>query len=508
MDKKGANDRLLPPKDKPSFFKTAYAQSVLLGLVFFVVFAAYDTIQVFAKKIYPDNIGIYMTMCVYVTFTLGCFVAPPIINIVGTRRCIFIGVVCYSTIVIAGLIFFETGKSEAIILLGGTILGAGASLLWIGQGRLILDYSNDEDRGRNFSIFWSLYRGASLLGGILSYTYFHKEGNAAGSTGLYFIFLGLIATGGIAALFLADPKTIVGSDAHATAIAAELNSSGDGDVDESGSENAGSGDDALSWSEEVHQTFVMFTRREMVILAIMFWASGANEPYALSTFTRFFSKTATGAEMIFFYTGSILGTTVCGRLLDAKMQPSSIIIVFSIVHAVAFALACTAELDSTMPTKQDLSSTRIMAPSFAFHLWGLSDAMINTFLYWFIGKLFSSGADKTRALGVFKMLNSAAHVYGYTMNTCTTGTVQLLANMVFYAIGAGQTLYLLETMRFARQLEVHEDVLATIRDSHENLTHALGNKHNANDNVIQGHLDTMDAALRSCDERVEEAAQY
>ena len=50
MHKKGVADdqRLLPDTPPLSWFKTGYAQSVLLGLVFFVVFAAYDTIQVFA----------------------------------------------------------------------------------------------------------------------------------------------------------------------------------------------------------------------------------------------------------------------------------------------------------------------------------------------------------------------------------------------------------------------------------------------------------------------------
>ena len=46
MHKTGAADQLLPDATPLSCFKTGYAQSVLLGLVFFVVFAAYDTIQV------------------------------------------------------------------------------------------------------------------------------------------------------------------------------------------------------------------------------------------------------------------------------------------------------------------------------------------------------------------------------------------------------------------------------------------------------------------------------
>ena len=48
--------------------------------------------------------------------------------------------------------------------------------------------------------------------------------------------------------------------------------------------------------------------------------------------------------------------------------------------------------------------THIWVPSIAFALWGFSDAMINTFLYWLIGHTCPDGNEKTRALGVFKLL--------------------------------------------------------------------------------------------------------
>jgi hypothetical protein len=252
-----------------------------------------------------------------------------------------LGILGYTSVVIAGLIYFETGHSRTIILLAGCILGTGAALLWTGQGRLILDYSNDENRGQLFAVFWALYRCASLMGGILSFTYFSIEGNDAGSTSLYIIFLILMLIGAGGTFLLKSPETVSGSSAS---------------LDNS--------PPSSSWVTEMTESLYMFGTTEMLYLSVMFFASGSNEPYALSTFTRFFDKKALGMEMIIFYTGSVTGSFFCGKLLDAsskKMREerensnsqagiykasTSIVILFSAIHACAFAIAAVVETNS------------------------------------------------------------------------------------------------------------------------------------------------------------------
>jgi MFS family permease len=142
-----------------------------MGAVFFFTFAAYDTIQVFAQKVYKGNLGSNMTMCIYVCFTASCLGAPAAVNQLGSRLAMFVGIICYGSVVAAGLVYFKTG-SDATVYACACLLGVGAGLLWIGQGRLLLDYTNDANRGLCFSLFWAMYRGAALLGGVVSFTYF------------------------------------------------------------------------------------------------------------------------------------------------------------------------------------------------------------------------------------------------------------------------------------------------------------------------------------------------
>ena len=182
-------------------------QAAALGLIFFFCFAAYDTIQVYAKRLYHGNTGTNSVLCIYITFTVGCLFASRAIAALGERTAIAIGVFCYASLVVAGLVDLVTGYADWLILLGGGLLCCGAALLWTAQGSLILAYGADErERGRVFAIFWSLYRAAPLLGGLLSLCYFSvKDDQQAGSPALFIIFLALILTGGSATALLRDP---------------------------------------------------------------------------------------------------------------------------------------------------------------------------------------------------------------------------------------------------------------------------------------------------------------
>jgi hypothetical protein len=213
-------------------------------LIFFLVFAAYDTIQVYAKRLYNGDTGGNSVLCIYILFTASCLVAPPVVSVLGERLSIAVGVMCYATLVTAGLVYELTGYADWLILLGGCILGAGAALLWTAQGSLILAYGADgRERARVFAIFWALYRAAPLLGGVLSasphrtlsaepslpcyhghsraplfahaslrllfrsISYFSLQSDDdAGSPALFVIFLVLVVLGAAATLLLRQPR--------------------------------------------------------------------------------------------------------------------------------------------------------------------------------------------------------------------------------------------------------------------------------------------------------------
>eukprot|EP00929_Paragymnodinium_shiwhaense_P096476 TRINITY_DN58063_c0_g1_i1.p1 TRINITY_DN58063_c0_g1~~TRINITY_DN58063_c0_g1_i1.p1 ORF type:complete len:442 (-),score=42.71 TRINITY_DN58063_c0_g1_i1:82-1407(-) len=409
-------------------FRSPYVQSGLMGFAFLLTFAAYDTIQVFAKRLYPDDLGPNMSLCIYTFFTLSSFVAPAVVNIIGPRLSMGFGMCCYASVVVAGLIYFLTGQAPWIVLFSGCILGAGAGVLWTGQGRMILEISSENTSGKVFSVFWSLYRGASICGGLLSFTYFSTHGGTGG-VGLYIIFLVLIVLGAISTCFLADPSTV--DRGHGATLQQEP---------------LVPSPQPKTFMQEIRDTLALFLQPSMLLLAPLFYTSGGNEPFILSGFTaRFFSKRATGMEMVMYFSLSVVGSLGTGALLDNfaarhrnRQGALTTVAMFTVVHCSAFALAAVVEMSSSWSQQYELNESGVLMPSGAFLLWGLSDAMINTFCYWIIGQLYSGGAARAHSIGYLKLLNSAAHVVGYAIlpEHRVSAVAQLWYNIIAYLLGA------------------------------------------------------------------------
>merc|ERR1740133_529720 len=74
-------------------------QTVLMGALFFFVFMAYFMIQGFSATLYGPQLGADMEATLYFSFTLACFVAPSVVNKLGCRLCMFLGMLGYATLV-------------------------------------------------------------------------------------------------------------------------------------------------------------------------------------------------------------------------------------------------------------------------------------------------------------------------------------------------------------------------------------------------------------------------
>ncbi len=148
----------------------------------------------------------------------------------------FIGVLGYASLVLASLIYFLCGGEEVmwarrLVVLGGAVLGCGASILWTAQGRLILQYAakateleildrkgsdesvitmenvkNSTQTGKLMGLFWAIFQCSSLVGGSISFMYYNKK--PEGSTALYCLFLGFILMGAVFTQFLLPPSVL------------------------------------------------------------------------------------------------------------------------------------------------------------------------------------------------------------------------------------------------------------------------------------------------------------
>ena len=182
-------------------------QSLLMGLIFLFVFAAYLTIQGFAAKLYGQTLGSNMELTLYAVFTGACFISPAITNILGPRLTLFMGIQGYACLVVASMLFSAFGDqvwTDVIVIAGGGVLGVGAAMLWTAQGRLILEWSDGTDAARLYGLFWAIFNCSALFGGLLSFVYFSTHDTKA-PTGLFIGFLALIFVGSACVFLLAKP---------------------------------------------------------------------------------------------------------------------------------------------------------------------------------------------------------------------------------------------------------------------------------------------------------------
>ena len=167
-----------------------------LGGVFLLVFVAYMTIQVYARRLYPASAGPDQLALLYAVFTVASFLAPAAVNRWGPRICLFIGILGYGALVAGGLLYFLRPGAAMLsfVLVCAALNGGGAALLWTAQGKMIMSYSTDENRGLLFGIFWAMFNSASIVGGLLAFFYFSASASH-GSGGLFIIFLVLVLLG-------------------------------------------------------------------------------------------------------------------------------------------------------------------------------------------------------------------------------------------------------------------------------------------------------------------------
>ena len=274
-----------------SFIRSPLGQVTIMGIVFLLIFTAYITIQAFASKLYGDTLGSNMALTLYAVFTVACFIAPAITNVLGPRFTLFLGSLGYAALVAASLVLAVSGSgpvTDTFVVLGGACCGLGAALLWTAQGRMMLEWSSGSDQGTIFAVFWALFNLSALVGGLLTFFYFadHDISDQKSLWPLYVVFLACIIGGGaVTQLLTKDASEARGVAALASSThvapadgnhvppgapglhhldpALPVN----GSVAEAGAGMPGDSD----WYVEALATVRLFRTRTMMILAPLMW---------------------------------------------------------------------------------------------------------------------------------------------------------------------------------------------------------------------------------------------
>lgn len=145
-------------------------QTVLLGIAFMIIFAAFSGSQQFVTVYFAKNnqsVGFISLILVYVFYMLSGSISGIFIKKYGSKKSMQISIFFYSF-----YIFSLSLKNDAILYFSSILLGVAASLLWNGQEIHIISTSSEKSRGVNLGIFMSIFSFGSAMGivtiGILS----------------------------------------------------------------------------------------------------------------------------------------------------------------------------------------------------------------------------------------------------------------------------------------------------------------------------------------------------
>lgn len=387
-------------------------QTILIGVIFFLVFASYYTIQGYASVLFGPALASNALSTLYAVFTAACFVAPGIVNRYGPKRALMAGIFGYCAFSASAFVYSLCPWASGLVILGGCLNGFGAAVLWTAQGRLLLDVAaSDETRdvGAHFAVFWALFNGSAILGGIGTFVYLSKS---KGDAALFAAFTVLIALGGCATLLLRDTKS-------------------------------------TTEPQEVRATLSLFFTKRAALLAPIFWYSGFNQPYQLDGFgDRFFRERYLGLELAIFYAASVVGGYAAAQTLDAKGRSRRAsacrgLFIFFITSAPPYALAAYLETTRVEPTGFGRPIAQWLPSTLVFVFWGFSDSYIQAYAYWLIDALYdNTGSERARAVGLYKFVQSAGWCLGFAIlprKRCPY-LVQLAASAACFVVGTALAL--------------------------------------------------------------------
>lgn len=88
------------------------------------------------------------------------------VNKLGIRFCLAFGGIGYSIYAISLLVSVHA-YVPGFNIFAGALLGVCAGLLWTAQGTIMLSYPTEEQKGRYFAWFWSIFNIGGCLGSLV-----------------------------------------------------------------------------------------------------------------------------------------------------------------------------------------------------------------------------------------------------------------------------------------------------------------------------------------------------
>ncbi|XP_052867864.1 UNC93-like protein MFSD11 isoform X1 [Anopheles cruzii] len=401
----------------------------ILGCGFMLIFTSFQTLgnieQTIIDSIKTDvptfsGDGYTSLAIIYAALSLSNWVTPSTLSAIGPRLAMIVGAITYCLFI--ACFFFP---HVALLYASSVVLGAGAALIWTGQGMYLSQCSNNETISRNSGVFWALLQMSMFFGNLLVFFTFQGKTHIDEETRTI-VFSVLIVVGILGTIMLAclrHPATDHNAPIELT--------------------------QAVRPKEAFINAIRLFKTKRMMLLSITFVYTGLS----LSFFSGVYgssigftnaigtsAKQLVGLNGVFIGIGEVLGGVAFGLLgskITARYGRDPVVIVGVVIHLVSYFLIYinlpnVAPFGNTDEVSYIKPPNSIVAMLCSF-LLGWGDACFNTQCYSMLGGVFNK--QPAEAFSIFKFTQSVAAAASFVYSLHFGLHVQLLILVVVGIIG-------------------------------------------------------------------------
>lgn len=406
---------------------------IFLGFGFMFVFTAFQTMGNIEKTILesinhddPTFVGDGYTSLaiIYATLAVCNWLAPSAITFTGPRGAMLIGAVTYLFFIVTFL-FPRTW----LLYVASVLIGAGAAMIWTGQGNYLTINSDSQTISRNSGIFWAMLQCSMFFGNLFVFIKFQGKTHIDVDT-RNFVFGGLTAVAIVGIIFLIllrpakTPQQIEDGKVEVVTPVA------DGPL------------------EAFKGAWRLFCTKDMLLLSVTFIYTGVELSFFSGVYSSSIgftlalgehSKQLVGLSGVFIGVGEVLGGALFGILgsKTTRWGRDPIVLMGFIIHMTSFFLIFL-NLPTVAPFG-DTTEVSYITPSaylamFCSFLLGFGDACFNTQIYSILGGNYSD--NSTSAFAIFKFTQSMAAAACFFYSSRALLSVQLGILGVLATLGA------------------------------------------------------------------------
>lgn len=307
---------------------------------------------------------------------------------------------------IGGLWAFQVHGTRWFLILSGGILGVTAALLWSAQGAIMMAYPLEKDKGRSFTLFWSIFQMGTIVGSAIALGIQANSTLPGVSTGVYLAFMIIMLTSIVTSWLLLPPHSVV---------------RGDGTVVEL--------EDAITPVQEFRELKKVLSDWRMWALFPMFFSSNYFYAYQGAIVTVLFNGRTRALVALLEGLGQVLGGIIIGQLTDnlpgGRRKRAIYSAVFVLVlNIIVWAAGLGFQVQFTradkvvrgVPIPWDWHVGVAVGPIILLMVYYLADATYQGLAYYTMSSLSNEPFKLARMAGYYKGVQSAGAAISFGMD--------------------------------------------------------------------------------------------